>query len=507
MAAGRVLITCALVLAACAPAGNPDPTSPPDATEPVGTATTAAVEVDDGLDVFRDGMISAERQAVDELYPSAPRYEMDLVLGDDLSTIDGTMTVTYTNEESTPLTEVVFRLFPNIADGQSNVSDVAVDGAATTPILGLEDSVLRVPLSEELAPGERVVIEMTISVVVPSEEGGNYGTFLVDQDILAAAHFYPILAVYDDEGWNVEIPSPSGDVVYSDVGFYRVDIEAPDSMTIVTSGRLTQKSAPDDAGIGSRTFVAGPVRDFYLAASNRFEIVQATVGETTINSYAPAEFTEASRAVLDHAAAAVRLYNELYGMYPYVELDLVSTTTTALGVEYPGAIALAMYHYERGEGFEEPTMISTVVHEVAHQWFYGTVGNDQLDEPWLDEAMAQWATQEYWADIGGDEAGAGFESYLESRWQRVEGADIPIGMPVAAYEGAEYGAIIYGRGPLFIGDLADAMGREAFDRFLIDYAETYQYGIATTQGYQALAEASCDCDLSVEFDAAVYPPT
>ena len=29
-----------------------------------------------------------------------------------------------------------------------------------------------------------------------------------------------------------------------------------------------------------------------------------------------------------------------------------------------------------------------VTHEVAHQWFYGLVGNDQAEEPFADEAIA-----------------------------------------------------------------------------------------------------------------------
>ena len=33
-----------------------------------------------------------------------------------------------------------------------------------------------------------------------------------------------------------------------------------------------------------------------------------------------------------------------------------------------------------------------VAHEVAHQWWYSLVGNDQIDEPWLDEAFAQFTT-------------------------------------------------------------------------------------------------------------------
>ena len=36
------------------------------------------------------------------------------------------------------------------------------------------------------------------------------------------------------------------------------------------------------------------------------------------------------------------------------------------------------------------------VHETAHQWWYGVVGNDQIDEPWLDEALTEYSTILYY---------------------------------------------------------------------------------------------------------------
>ena len=133
------------------------------------------------------------------------------------------------------------------------------------------------------------------------------------------------------------------------------------------------------------------------------------------------------------------------------------------------------------------------------------VGNDQLDEPWLDEAMAQYATWVYWRETQGEGGDEGFRAHLDSRWARVEHADIPIGLPAEAYESTEYGAIVYGRGPLFVDVLAMIVGQETFEEFLAEYATKFKYGIASTQDYQALVERHCGCDLSQEFEAVVYP--
>jgi hypothetical protein len=46
-------------------------------------------------------------------------------------------------------------------------------------------------------------------------------------------------------------------------------------------------------------------------------------------------------------------------------------------------------------------------HEVAHQWWFGVVGNDQIDEPWLDEALTQYSTMLYYEKAYGPERAAG----------------------------------------------------------------------------------------------------
>jgi aminopeptidase N len=202
-------------------------------------------------------------------------------------------------------------------------------------------------------------------------------------------------------------------------------------------------------------------------------------------------------------------FNERYGPYPYSELDIVSTPTQALGVEYPGifANALRIYDLSAGTASGLPNaayLESVTAHETAHQWFYNLVGNDQLNEPWLDEATAQYATWMYYVDRYGEQNADGYYQSLLGRWERTEFADIPIGMPAEDYDGQEYGSIVYGRGPIFLDELAQEMGQETFDAFMRDYSETYRWEIATSEDFQALAEQHCQCDLAAMFDEAVY---
>jgi aminopeptidase N len=150
---------------------------------------------------------------------------------------------------------------------------------------------------------------------------------------------------------------------------------------------------------------------------------------------------------------------------------------------------------------------STIAHEAGHQWFYNLVGNDQLDEPWLDEALTQYVTYLYYRDVYGPSAADSFRQSFLSRWDRVDRAEIPIGLPaVDYYGGPTYGAIVYGRGPLFFEALAEEMGPQAFETFLKDYTQQHKWGIGTGEALRDLAESHSDWDLSAVFAEWVYEP-
>jgi aminopeptidase N len=255
------------------------------------------------------------------------------------------------------------------------------------------------------------------------------------------------------------------------------------------------------------TFAAGPARDFYLAASQHYTVVSASLGETRVNSYALAGHADAAQQALRNAVDALQSFNVRFGPYPYTEFDVAATPMQALGIEYPGLVGIVLTLYDpQGQvaGLPSPVLLESVVaHEVAHQWFYNAVGNDQVDEPWLDEAAAQYLTMLYYADTYGQQGAAAYRASWAQRWERVGRAEIPIGLPTGSYTPQEYGAIVYGRGPLFLDALAGELGQAQFDRFLRDYYQSHQWGNATRAEFQQLAETHCNCDLAPLFAEGV----
>jgi aminopeptidase N len=81
----------------------------------------------------------------------------------------------------------------------------------------------------------------------------------------------------------------------------------------------------------------------------------------------------------------------------------------------------------------------------------------------------------------------------------------PIGLPVAAYTGAEYGSIVYGRGALFFIALRDRIGEKRMAELLRRYYAEYAWRIATTEDFRKLAEDVSGQNLGDLFRKWVYP--
>jgi len=486
----------ALAAAGCGgPTGRAQSATPAAPSQPVDDRW-------DDREIFRAGLVKSEQRTLDEL-PGASVYHLEVRIADDLGRLDGRERVRYTNQEKEPLDAVYFQLFPNMEGGRSEVMGVLVDGQPVEPVLEEDDSSLRVPLAKKLEEGQQAVIQMDFSVEVPGQGGGNYGLLVHTNNSLALDGFYPAIPVFDGKGWHKGRLPANADTTFQDASFYVAKVTAPAGLKLVASGLEVERT--EEGTLQVVTFAAGPARDFYMAGSEDFSTLSEMVGETRVNSHAPASSAAGSQLALQTAVKAIESYSQRLGAYPYTEFDVVSSGLEggASGIEYPGIVGMNGNMYDPGAiylGLPAPVMLEgTVAHEVGHQWFYNAVGNDQMSEPWLDEAVTQYVTGLYYLDNHGRQGWDGFRDGWLSRWDRVGRAAKPIGLPAGSYQGREYGAIVYGRGPLFVEALAQKMGQAGFDAFLREYVQANWWRIGTEASFRQLAEKQCGCDLGPMF--------
>lgn len=453
----------------------------------------------DDLSVYRDNLVQSGEAALDSLQ-EASVYHLDLTIDASLQTIGGRMQVRYTNREGTALPEIYFQLFPNSAGGSVTISEIRVNGRPVEGFIVSNGTTLKVPLARPLQLEKSLTAQLDFTVAIPRNLSGSTGLFGYFNGVLTLDCFYPVIPVYDSSGWHFGPAPGGGDHTFLDASFYLVRVKAPAAMVLAASGIEMERSL--DGGDQIVTFAAGPARDFFLAGSDRYAKVSAVSGETTINSYYLPGLEGGAASALKSAAEALEVFGRRLGEYPYTELDIVPLPLQGggIGIEYPGIFGVAASVYPL-----ELTLKTTVVHEAAHQWFYNTVGNDQINQPWLDEAVSQYFTGLFFLDAEGPAGWARSLTEWQNFWNRAGSAPIPIGLGVGDYTLNRYGPIVYGRGPLFLNALAAEIGQAAFDECFRGYYQSNIWNISTTASFQDWFESCSGRDLDAIFSAWVMP--
>jgi hypothetical protein len=422
-----------------------------------------------------------------------PRYRLDLSFDPGTGQVAGQQQVVFPNTTSVALDEIVFRLYPNLPQyaGQMGIGTVWLDGQQVSTSLRAEDTSLVVPLSRPLAPGSSATVEMLFSVDLPRPESG-YVLLGYSQGIWSAPDAYPLLAVHDGARWHEDIAPAHGDAVFAQAALYDVTLTLPPTLTLVTTGALLTDTLTTE---GQRVYriAGGPLREFAWLASADYRTAEAVAYGTTLRSYYLPGDEAAGEATLNIAAAALRAYQADFGPYPFAEMAVAEAPLQFYGMEFPGLnlIGLDLYRDRRAE------LEDRVVHEIAHQWWYSQVGNDQVNTPWLDEGLAEYSMAVYYREVFGE---ARMNTLINQHWlvpYQVavdNGYDAVVNQPAAAFTW-EYEVIVYAKAALFFDALRREVGDDTFYAILREYANRYRWRIATPDDFLRVAESVSGQDL------------
>ena len=423
-------------------------------------------------------------------------YTMTVTLDPIAGTIGGTMTVTYYNNTSaTPLTEIYFRLYPNIAYygvGGTALGEVTSDGAVLATTLELDDSAARVALPAPLAPGAAITLAVPFVTTVPADSSGSYGIFAYDsaRGTWILADWHPVLAVYEEEtGWQLDPPTSAGDPTHAASSRFDVTVTAPEWLTVVASGVTVAESVGD--GLRTQRVIAGPAREFTLVADDDYQVRRDTVEGVSVAIYtAPHVAPEVAATTSAIVAQALAFYGEAFGPYPFATLDIVDTRLSgALAVSWSGLIFLDGETMFDQMALTDPVGFETVVaHEIVHQWWGGLVGSNSNRHTYINEGLATLSSLLYLeATATPAAAAAAREAWvLGPARLLLNRGDMIVDTPVTAGEDPNArSAAVYGKATLGFEAIRAAIGNEAFGAALRAYADAYRFRIAEPDDLRA----------------------
>lgn len=329
-------------------------------------------------------------------------YNIEAFYNKEEHTVSGKVELLFVNHFATPLSELVFSLsangysqnatfkpvsaaniqktYPNgISYGGITVNDVTVNSVAIEPVLGGQDNTsLTLPLNETIYEKDRAKICLNFIAQLPNANlRFGYGLNTIN-----ITGFFPILAVHTSNGWQANPYSSNGDPFFSECANYDVTFVHDSSFVLASTGSQILKQ--EFNGTTTQFIKARAVRDFALVLSKEFQVLEQKVNDTQIKYY---YFNDANPEQSLHIACqSIQTFEKLFGDYPYPILSVVQANFLHGGMEYPQLVMISNELKTREEQNE------VIVHEIAHQWWYGLVGSDAFSYGWMDEGLTEFST-------------------------------------------------------------------------------------------------------------------
>jgi hypothetical protein len=126
------------------------------------------------------------------------------------------------------------------------------------------------------------------------------------------------------------------------------------------------------------------IHDFGWFADKRFHVLKGEVEvphtneKVTIWTMFTNNEADLWKNSIEYMHDALYYYSLWNGDYPYKQCTAVDGTISAGGgMEYPNVTVI-------GESGSAYLLEEVIMHEVGHNWFYGMLGNNERDHPWMD---------------------------------------------------------------------------------------------------------------------------
>ncbi len=450
------------------------------------------------------------------LSPRNANYAIEVSLDPASHVLKGTETIRWRNITRDPAPDLYFHLYMNgfansetvfMRESRGHHRQFRFDdeswGNIVVSSLVLLQSGREIPLVQEFPGPDRTVMRARLPAPVPAgaaiEVRAAFEVKLPKvfartgwaRRFHMAGQWFPKLGVWEEaKGWNCH-PFHYASEFYSDFGVYDVAIDVPDDQIVGATGVIwgERRERP-----GRKTLLcrAEDVHDFAWAASPRFVEKTERWGDVEIRILTQPENTASLPRSVESAKRALEFLTRKLGPYPYSVLTVVEPPADgggAGGMEYPtlvtGAASPAIPRW-----FRIPEL--AVVHEVAHQYWYGMSANNEFEAAWLDEGLASYVESRILDGWFGPDRSVldevlGF-SGGEVGLHRLGYLDMAETAPVLRRswdypDFDSYGAMSYYKPSLILKTVENLEGTVAVDRLLRTFFERARFRHPTTEEF------------------------
>ena len=347
------------------------------------------------------------------------RYEITVEYVPENRTLTGTAKVTFENCTDSELSVLKFQLYPNAYRKDALYSPISsayassayyagesygemvissVHGSKNWEVMGEDENILYVYPERSLFPGDKVVLDIGFMTKLAEV---NHRTGITAHTV-NLGNFFPILCGIKNDGFVETAYYSDGDPFFSDCADFKVTLTLPKEYIVASTGAIVEERTLESKKV--HTMSATNVRDFALVLSEKFRVTTTKCGDTTLAYYYYQD--DAPAKTLDLIEESFSYFEKTFGEYPYGNYAVAQTGFCFGGMEYPCLSLIS-------DGVSEGGKVRAIVHETAHQWWYGAVGSDQIENAWQDEGLAEYSTLAFFEE---------YEKYGFTREQLVKEA-------------------------------------------------------------------------------------
>jgi hypothetical protein len=476
-AASWITLKLVLFLSACISASQPSITNHQTVTENTYHTETPDVIPSDTLALTASPIASPENPL------TQTKYVLDARLDYPKKHLSVRQLTSYFNTFEEGLDELVFLVEPNWREDVFILNQAHWGNGDQIEYWTLQGGIMKVPLPSPLSPGEYIEIILEYEIDIPA----NPGTLGYTYRQTNLGNWYPFVPPYSpDLGWLAYQPGPVGEHIAYDTADFEVNL------TLASETPLILAASTSYQRIGNTYhFQSTESRNFTLSISPSYQVLSQKIGEVEVLSYFFPETKAGGEGVLRTTAEAIKIYNQYFGPYPHSTLSVVQASFPD-GMEFDGLYFLSEEFYwgYRGDNMNLLTTLSA--HETSHQWWYGLLGSNQAIEPWLDEALATYSEVIYYEQMYPDLV----DWWWNFRVQFYDPDEGKVNDSIYKYGSFRpYVNAIYLRGALFLSELRELIGDEAFFSALEAYAMRNRHSFVTQNDFWSIILEFSDVDL------------
>ena len=159
---------------------------------------------------------------------------------------------------------------------------------------------------------------------------------------------------------------------------------------------------------------------------------------------------------------------------------------------------------------DETEFMKVIVHEIAHQWWYAIVGNNEAKEAWLDESLSEYSTALFFKH--NKEFGVSYDEIVSNAHssyllyvdviQAIRGeVNTKMNLNIREYKNDyEYSYMVYVKGVIMFDSLVDAVGEKKVIAGLKKYFSQNKFKIATKKDFYSAFKSACHKDIEGFFE-------